>query len=214
MASNEKNSLAVNPLTSIVSTGNRLDVADHEIDLQAVASHAISIGEIGSSLSAAQKYFILKRINLEGLLSLDDLPTVATFMIEKIENLSEAEAVEILKEAIVEHDGDVNIPSEVYELFEKLVEMAPQMIDEGGVKDKLKIHLEKDEGTEKVHQVVSDSSTNLESAESLDSVVDWSLQVRLEAALIAYWSPYTEVRSVTDPFDDPSIPVETVRVYI
>ena len=214
MASKEKNSLVVNPLTSILSTGNRLDVADHEIDLQAVASHAISIGEIGSSLSAAQKYFILKRINLEGLLSLDDLPTVATFMIEKIENLSEAESVEILKEAIVEHDADVNIPSNDYELFQKLVEMAPQLMEENGVKDKLKIHLGKEEGTEKVHQIGSDSSSNLESAEFLDSVVDWSLQVRLEAALIAYWSPYPEVRSISDPFDDPTIPVETIRVYI
>ena len=41
-----------------------------------------------------------------------------------------------------------------------------------------------------------------------------NLQVRLEAVLVAYWSPYPQVRAVTDPYDDPTIPVETLRVYI
>ena len=42
---------------------------------------------------------------------------------------------------------------------------------------------------------------------------DWSIAVRSQAALIHYFSPYPEVRSVTQPFDDPSIPVETLRAY-
>ena len=42
---------------------------------------------------------------------------------------------------------------------------------------------------------------------------DWSFEARTEAALIKYHSPYPEVRSVTDPFDDPTIPVETIRAY-
>lgn len=42
---------------------------------------------------------------------------------------------------------------------------------------------------------------------------DWSFETRAEAALIKYHSPYPEVRSVTDPHDDPSIPVETIRAY-
>lgn len=32
--------------------------------------------------------------------------------------------------------------------------------------------------------------------------------------MVAYWSPYPEVRAVTFPFDDPTIPVETFRVYL
>ena len=28
-------------------------------------------------------------------------------------------------------------------------------------------------------------------------IVDWDLQVRLESVLVAYWSPYPEVRAVT-----------------
>lgn len=45
-------------------------------------------------------------------------------------------------------------------------------------------------------------------------IVDFKLQVRLEAALIAYYSPYPEVRAVTEPYDDSSIPCETFRVYL
>ncbi|ODQ82659.1 hypothetical protein BABINDRAFT_5594, partial [Babjeviella inositovora NRRL Y-12698] len=43
---------------------------------------------------------------------------------------------------------------------------------------------------------------------------EWELEARLEAALIAFHSPYPEVRSVTDPYDDPTIPVETFRAYL
>ncbi|KAK9453142.1 OPT oligopeptide transporter protein-domain-containing protein [Dipodascopsis uninucleata] len=40
------------------------------------------------------------------------------------------------------------------------------------------------------------------------------LDTRLEAVIINYHSPYPEVRAVTDPFDDPTIPVETIRAYV
>jgi OPT family small oligopeptide transporter len=43
---------------------------------------------------------------------------------------------------------------------------------------------------------------------------DWSFDLKTEAAMIHYHSPYPEVRSVTDPFDDPSIPTETIRAYV
>ena len=42
---------------------------------------------------------------------------------------------------------------------------------------------------------------------------EWSFELRTEAAMIKYHSPYPEVRSVTDPFDDTTIPVETPRAY-
>ena len=42
---------------------------------------------------------------------------------------------------------------------------------------------------------------------------DWSFDIRTLAAMIHYHSPYPEVRSVTVPFDDPTIPVETIRAY-
>ena len=42
---------------------------------------------------------------------------------------------------------------------------------------------------------------------------DWSFDIRSEAAILKYHSPYPEVRSVTDPFDDPDTPCETFRAY-
>ncbi|KAK9478020.1 OPT oligopeptide transporter protein-domain-containing protein [Lipomyces japonicus] len=42
----------------------------------------------------------------------------------------------------------------------------------------------------------------------------YDLDLRLEAALIKFHSPYPEVRSVCSPTDDPTIPVETLRAYL
>ncbi|KAK7205942.1 OPT oligopeptide transporter protein-domain-containing protein [Myxozyma melibiosi] len=42
----------------------------------------------------------------------------------------------------------------------------------------------------------------------------YNLDLRLEASLMKYHSPYPEVRSVCAPTDDPSIPVETARAYV
>ncbi|KAK9322179.1 OPT oligopeptide transporter protein-domain-containing protein [Lipomyces orientalis] len=44
-------------------------------------------------------------------------------------------------------------------------------------------------------------------------VETYELELKLEAALIKYHSPYPEVRAICDPFDDPTIPVETIRAY-
>ncbi|KAK9249475.1 OPT oligopeptide transporter protein-domain-containing protein [Lipomyces tetrasporus] len=41
----------------------------------------------------------------------------------------------------------------------------------------------------------------------------YELELRIEATLIKYHSPYPEVRAVCDPTDDPTIPVETIRAY-
>ncbi|KAK9461999.1 OPT oligopeptide transporter protein-domain-containing protein [Lipomyces oligophaga] len=42
----------------------------------------------------------------------------------------------------------------------------------------------------------------------------YDLELRVEASMIKHHSPYPEVRAVTDPVDDPNVPVETIRVYI
>ncbi|KAJ8098188.1 OPT oligopeptide transporter protein-domain-containing protein [Lipomyces tetrasporus] len=42
----------------------------------------------------------------------------------------------------------------------------------------------------------------------------YDLDLRLEACLIKYHSPYPEVRSVCSPIDDPTVPVETFRAYV
>ncbi|KAK9382761.1 OPT oligopeptide transporter protein-domain-containing protein [Kockiozyma suomiensis] len=42
----------------------------------------------------------------------------------------------------------------------------------------------------------------------------FNLDAKIMAVLIDSHSPYPEVRAVCDPFDDPTIPVETFRVYV
>ncbi|KAK9467165.1 OPT oligopeptide transporter protein-domain-containing protein [Lipomyces arxii] len=41
----------------------------------------------------------------------------------------------------------------------------------------------------------------------------YDLELRIEATLIKYHSPYPEVRAVCDPTDDPTMPCETIRAY-
>ena len=43
---------------------------------------------------------------------------------------------------------------------------------------------------------------------------DWLFSLKAEAAIIHFHSPYPEVRSVTDPSDDPDVPAETPRAYL
>ncbi|KAK6462457.1 OPT oligopeptide transporter protein-domain-containing protein [Scheffersomyces coipomensis] len=211
----------IKTLTSIRSTGSRLDVEDHEVDLQQVISNALSIGEVGQSLSDSQKQIILRRLNFDGLLSLDDLPVSASFMIEKIERLSISESLQILKESLTLHSEDVNIPTQDMQLLEDLIKQAPHDLEETDtIHEKIAIQFNSKEeksfgSSEKINDgtPVAASFVDLEFG-NYYSIIDWNLQVRLEAALIAYHSPYPEVRSVTDPYDDPNLPVETFRVYI
>lgn len=42
---------------------------------------------------------------------------------------------------------------------------------------------------------------------------EWEFQCKLEAGLIVFHSPYPEIRAVTDPVDDLTIPIETIRAY-
>ncbi len=44
--------------------------------------------------------------------------------------------------------------------------------------------------------------------------VDWRLEVKTEAALNKFYSPYPEVRAITTPDDDPDMPCETIRAHM
>ena len=201
-------------ITSVRSSESHLNRGDQEVNLLAIASNALSINAVGQSLTANQKYFILKRLNYEGLVSLDDLPVGASFMIEKVEAISVDEALVILEETIKEHDDDVNFPSSTFELLERLIATAPAHLNKPTISEKLSEKVDEIDVTNRERN--STSSSSLDEAELNDplSIVDWDLQVRLEAVLIAFHSPYPEVRAVTDPYDDPSIPIETFRVYL
>lgn len=191
-------------LTSITSTGDRLDAKDHEIDIRAVISNPVSLGDVGSEFTDSQKRHILKKLNFESLVDLDNLTVAAAFMIEKIQGLGVDEALQILKQFLIDHDNDVNIDVEFMDLIENLVAKRPESpmnIDERMV-EKIDGKLEVFDVQEKTHITQSE-----------EEFADWELLVRTEAGIIAYWSPYPEVRSVTDPFDDPEDYAETWRVY-
>lgn len=194
-------------IISITSVGSRLDVQAHEINLAAVTSQQVNIEDVAPQFTSEQKFSILKRLNYDGLVSLENLPVSAIFMLEKILSLLVEESVVILKEYLVEHDDDVNIPTNEYDFIEKLIDVGPQ-VTPGEFSEKPQ-SLEKKQLTEE-YQVNAPSDVEF----SVLEIYDWELQVRIEAAMIAFHSPYPEVRSVTDPYDDPSMPVETIRVYI
>ncbi|GME90334.1 unnamed protein product [Ambrosiozyma monospora] len=45
------------------------------------------------------------------------------------------------------------------------------------------------------------------------SPADYEYEVKVLSGVCKFFSPYPEVRSVARPYDDPSIPVETIRAY-
>ena len=96
-------------------------------------------------------------------------------ILDRVVEMSEEEALQILVEAIDFHKIDPNFPSWTMRKLKQLVQgyKACDMAEE-----------------------------------------DWSFDLKTEAAMLKYHSPYPEVRAVTDPFDDPNQPVETVRAYV
>lgn len=200
-------------LVAIKSAEERLD----GIDIHAIVSNQFSINQVGTSLTNDQKLFILKRLNYDSLVTLEDMPPTASYMIEQVEGLHIDEALAIMKQALIDHDADVNIPTADYELWENLVALESS---QAGVKGTLQnaLNNEKNETVINTNHYESDSSSGKieEGSYSGDwhNIVDWDLQIKLEAALIAFYSPYPEVRAVTEPFDDPDMPCETIRVYI
>ena len=42
----------------------------------------------------------------------------------------------------------------------------------------------------------------------------WELELKSETAINKFYSPYPEVRAVTDPEDDPNTPCETIRAHL
>lgn len=109
------------PALPVTSITNHVDVAAHEVNLQAITSNPLSIGEVGTTLTNGQKDFILKRLHYDSLVSFDKLPPQATFIFEKIEHISIEETLAILEKAVVEHENDVNILDNDEELWTKLI---------------------------------------------------------------------------------------------
>ncbi|RCK59146.1 Oligopeptide transporter 2 [Candida viswanathii] len=204
-------------------TTSHLQAEDHEIDLHSELSSHLSIDNVAYTLNEMQKWYILKRLHFDNLLTLDDLPPLLSFIFNKVEKMKPRKAVHILKQAILEHNFDVNIPecdlnrwkrlvgyndaNEYVPLKQDAFDSSTSADDKQSMTPSQVMQIELLGDTEESEEDYDDEKIILE-------IVDWGLEVRLEAVLIAYWSPYPEVRAVTYPFDDPSIPVETIRVYL
>lgn len=205
-------------LSHIVSVGSRTDIDAHQVDLTALASNEVALEDVASGLSSDQKYYVLKRLHFEGLETLDELPVAATFMLEKVSLMLIEESLEVLKKYLKEHDDDVNIPTEEYDFIEKLYNMAPDELARAKFTEKDSLLAVNEKGIAQ-QTIEKGSSSDLITSTSDEEaghyeIFDWDLQIRTEAVMIAYHSPYPEVRSVTNPYDDTQLPAETIRVYI
>ncbi|GEQ68738.1 hypothetical protein JCM33374_g2406 [Metschnikowia sp. JCM 33374] len=199
----EKNNADFN-IASVSSEGNSSRVSD---TLKAVTSHPLSLNDVADDFTSEQKLYILKKLNYDTLVSFDDLPLSASYMLEKISKLPVSDAVAILKEFVVVHDNDVNIKTEDFEFVEKLLAAAPESGVYSGIDSKF------DEKNDVSERIIQHNEWN-DVAHGEYDIFDWELQVKTEAGIIEFHSPYAEVRGVTEPYDDADLPCETLRVYI
>ncbi|KAK3347049.1 OPT oligopeptide transporter protein-domain-containing protein [Lasiosphaeria hispida] len=93
------------------------------------------------------------------------------YILDKINNMTEEEAVAIVQESHKFHADDWNFPSDMRERMRRLLE-GPKLYGEFYDRD-----------------------------------------LRIDATMLRYSSPYPGVRAVADPIDDQNVPIETVRAY-
>lgn len=209
-----------NPLVgiaSITSDHNTRDPETFEIDVDAANRQHVGLRDSLGELTVDQKFYILKRIEQENLEDLDDLPPSAVFMIDKVAHLDINEASVVLQKFLEDHKDDVNISIEYYDFIELLAqyqssEVSYESSEKAGSLSSGKARNDLS-SNEKEDAIVHELSVESDEPAKWNTIFDWDLQARTEAGLIAFWSPYPEVRAVTDPFDDPETPCETVRVY-
>lgn len=120
------------------------------------------------------------------------------YILDQIVGMSEAEAVEILVDAIARHVDDPNFPAASLARMRLLV-AGPKAYCSGS----------------------ADAATGIGAADGETATApavmteeDYAFDLKTEAAIYHHHSPYPEVRSVTRPGDDPTTPVETVRAYL
>lgn len=94
------------------------------------------------------------------------------YILDHVNNMSEEEALEIVKEGYEFHADDWNFPDEMRERMRRLIEEGPKGYGEFYQRD-----------------------------------------LRIDAVLMRYSSPYPGVRAVADCTDDSTDPVETARAY-
>lgn len=186
-----------------------IELSNINVDDITTSDNALNIGN-NWNLTTDQIQFILLRLGIitddtyKPGSSLDiNLSQTSRFLINEIDKLSVIEAITILREALAEHKDDFNFLHEDYQLIQRLVRLIPEDFEISDKQEIVKTNPEE----------IEEKSTHFKNKTYL-SIIDWNLQVRLEAVLIAFHSPYPEIRAVTDPVDDQEMPAETIRAYI
>ncbi|TVY54052.1 Oligopeptide transporter 2 [Lachnellula cervina] len=93
------------------------------------------------------------------------------YILEKINNMTEEEAVEIVRESVRFHADDWNFPADMRDRMKRLLE-GPKAYGEFYDRD-----------------------------------------LRIDATMMRYSSPYPGVRAVAEPLDNSDVPIETIRAY-
>lgn len=93
------------------------------------------------------------------------------YILDKINSMSEEEALAIIQESIDFHADDWNFPSEMRERMKRLLE-----------------------GTKLYGEF-------------------YDRDLRIDAVMMRYSSPYPGVRAIAEPVDDTQVPIETIRAY-
>lgn len=114
------------------------------------------------------------------------------YILDQIAGLSEAEAAEILVDAVARHADDPNFPAASLARMRLLV-AGPKAYGRGNAD--------------------ADAAAPASAGAETTTEEDYAFDLKTEAAIYHHHSPYPEVRSVTRPGDDPTTPVETARAY-
>ena len=93
------------------------------------------------------------------------------YILDKINNMTEEEAIAIVQESVKFHADDWNFPSDMRDRMTRL----------------------------------------LQGPDAYGHFYDRDL--RIDATMMRYSSPYPGVRAVAEPFDDTKVPIETIRAY-
>jgi len=93
------------------------------------------------------------------------------YILEKINTMTEEEALAIIEESVKFHADDWNFPTVMMERMKRLLQGSKQYGD------------------------------------------FYDRDLRIDATMMRYSSPYPGVRAVAEPLDDTDVPVETIRAY-
>jgi OPT family small oligopeptide transporter len=145
------------------------------------------------SLDDSYKHKLYEFLGHGHILGDEPIPDIE-FLYQKIQETTSAEALNILRQVLIEHDDDPNYPHEDMSVIRELV---------GSFEAK-----DTSEGTP------NEKPDMVEYYDSGDSDSERAFYMKLHAIINEYHSPYPEVRAVTSPIDDTSAPVETIRSYI